>query len=94
MGHNYRIDCILEVDIQQAMVSDDVRDTVNYAEVVQTIQEEMRQPSHLLEHVAGRIIQALQHRWPHIKGIDLSIAKLCPPIPNANVESCAVRIQI
>ena len=94
VGNSYWVDCELEVDLTQAMQSDDVHDTINYAEVVEVIQQEMHIPSKLLEHVAGRIIQALQQRWPSIRHIDLTIAKQRPPIPNADIESCAVRVQL
>ena len=92
VGNDYRIDCQITVDFSQAMRTDDVCDTINYAEVVQVITEAMKQPSRLLEHVAGRIIDSLQQRWPHIQHIDLCINKMKPPIANADIESCGVRV--
>lgn len=94
VGNSYLVDCELEVDFTQAMQSDDVHDTINYAEVVEVIQAQMKQPSHLLEHVAGRIIHAIQTRWPNVLHIDLTIAKQRPPIPNADIESCAVMVKV
>ena len=39
----------------KALESDDVSDTLNYAEMFEIINKEMQTPSCLLEHVAGRI---------------------------------------
>ena len=94
VGNSYIIDCQLEVNVDKAIQSDQDEDTVNYAEVVEVIQTEMKQPSRLLEHVAGRIINAIQARWDNVLHIDLTIAKQCPPIPNAAIQSCSVRIEV
>ena len=57
IGNEYLIDLKLKVDISKAAQTDEVTDTVNYAEVHQVIKNEMAVPSKLLEHVSGRIIQ-------------------------------------
>lgn len=92
VGNDYKINCSIRVDVSKAMSSDNVEDTINYAEVVLIIQREMKQTSNLLEHVAGRIIKALRQQWVQIETIELTIEKLCPPIPNADIEGCAVKI--
>ncbi len=95
VGHLYRVDCILRVDIERAMTTDCLDDTVSYAEVVDIIRVEMRTPSQLLEHVAGRIVRAVQERYgERVLGIDLKIAKQRPPIGHADVDACAVRVVI
>ena len=48
VGNEYTIDLRLQVDFQQATITDDVTDTVNYAEVVSSIRDEMSRPSQLL----------------------------------------------
>ena len=55
IGNEYLIDLKLKVDISKAAQTDEVTDTVNYAEVHQVIENEMAVPSKLLEHVSGRI---------------------------------------
>lgn len=92
VGNDYRIDAILEADIPEAMESDELQDTVNYAEVVEAIREEMKIPSNLLEHVAGRILKRLHKDFPRIRKTDLRIAKMVPPI-EADIEACAVHIK-
>lgn len=92
VGNLYQIDCILTTDFNKAMQTDCLDDTISYAEAVELIKEEMRIPSQLLEHVAGRICQALRSRFGQkLQHIDLRIAKLSPPIC-ADIHACAVHI--
>ena len=67
IGNEYLIDLKLKVDISKAAQTDEVTDTVNYAEVHQVIENEMAVPSKLLEHVSGRIIQKLFDQFPCIE---------------------------
>ena len=73
------------------MESDNVEHTLNYAEAVGIIKDVMSDPSILLEHVIGRIRQALTARWPQISGGYISLTKLNPPI-NARMKGVAVSI--
>ena len=75
----------------QAMDTDDVADTLDYAAVYRLVLREMAQPSQLLEHVAGRIVKALLHDFPLITSIDLWLAKLCPPM-GADCQGAGVEL--
>ena len=78
IGNEYIIDLKLKVDISKATRTDEVADTVNYAEVHQVIKNEMAVPSKLLEHVSGRMTNSPvlkksnsgfpneTHRWEQI----------------------------
>jgi dihydroneopterin aldolase len=95
VGNLYRIDCRLEVDVTAAIASDDLNDSVSYADVVSVIGQEMQQSSKLLEHVAGRITERIRKQWGEkVSGIDLRIAKLFPPISHAQVDACAIHMII
>ena len=65
----------LQVDIRRAAETDDVADTVSYADVHTAVKAEMDIPSKLLEHVCGRIINRLFHDFPQIEEITLKLAK-------------------
>ena len=78
---------------QQAMESDDVADTLDYAAVYRLVQREMAVPSQLLEHVAGRIVQALLQQYPQITSIDLWLTKVTPPM-GADCEGAGVEIHL
>ena len=58
-GNDYIINVRASYDISRAMQTDDVADTLNYAEVYNIIKEEMNIPSKLIEHVEGRIADRL-----------------------------------
>jgi dihydroneopterin aldolase len=78
---------------QRAMESDDVSDTLDYAAVYRLVRCEMAVPSQLLEHVAGRIVQALLQQYPQITSIDLWLTKVTPPM-GADCEGAGVEIHL
>ena len=78
---------------QQAMVSDDVADTLDYAAAYAVVKNEMAQPSQLLEHVAGRIAKALLLQFPGITSIDLWLTKTTPPM-GADSEGAGVELHL
>lgn len=80
VGNNFSIDLILYVPFEAAMRSDSLSNTINYAQIHREISVIMATPSRLLENVAGRIITALQTRFPKIKGGKIGIYKENPPI--------------
>ena len=75
------------------MESDDVSDTVNYAELYELVKEEMAQPSNLLEHVAGRISRRIFQRFPQATAVDLRMTKLNPPM-GADCQGAGVELHI
>lgn len=91
IGNEYIIDLKLKVDISKATRTDEVADTVNYAEVHQVIKNEMAVPSKLLEHVSGRIIQKLFDQFPCIEEIELRLSKRNPPM-GADIESAGIEL--
>ena len=63
IGNEFVVNVKIETDFSKAMDSDDVNDTLNYAEVYALVKVEMQQPSDLLEHVAGRIFNKLKQTF-------------------------------
>lgn len=90
-GNTFELTVRLRYPIEEAMQTDDVSQTLNYAEAVDIIKAEMARPSDLLEHVVGRIRRALLDRWPLISGGYISLTKLNPPI-DARLRGVAVSI--
>ena len=66
--------------IMKAMESDNISDAISYAELVDVVKEEMAKPSRLLEHVAGRIADAIFERFPQAKAVSLKLIKENPPM--------------
>lgn len=80
IGTHFQIDLSLEVDTSKAEVSDNIEDTVNYQSVYQVVKKEMETPSHLLEHVGRRILNAVQKEFPSVSYAWLKIRKMNPPL--------------
>ena len=85
IGNDFAVNLKLKADFSAACESDDVRDTVNYAEVYDIVQSEMKVPSKLLEHVAGRIFSKLKEVFPDAEIVELRVAKKRPPV-NGEVD--------
>lgn len=80
VGGNFVVDLRVGYPLAQAMTSDRVDDTLNYASLYTLVEREMQQPSSLLEHVAGRIAQAIAKTFPEALSIDLTLTKQNPPM--------------
>lgn len=80
VGNDYTVDLKIKYDVSDALVSDDVNDTINYAEVFLLVSQEMAVPSDLVERVAGRIGDRLFRHFPAIEGVELKIIKQNPPM--------------
>ena len=89
VGNEFVVSLRLKVDIGHAMQTDDVTDTVSYAEVYEAVKKEMEIPSKLLEHVGGRIVKRLFGDFPPIEDIELKLSKRNPPM-GADIEAAAI----
>lgn len=92
-GNDYIINVRASYDISRAMLTDDVADTLNYAEVYNIIKEEMSIPSKLIEHVAGRIADRLMDSYSQISSVMLRITKCNPPM-GADCNGAGVEILV
>mgnify|MGYP003445307490 FL=1 len=80
VGNDFVVDFRGEMDMSAAAESDDLRNAVNYAEIYEVIKEEMAKPSDLLEHVAGRIVKALEEKFPQFISFSVRVSKKRPPV--------------
>ena len=56
IGSDYVVDLEVKSDLRKSALSDDLNDTVDYVHLNKIVVEEMAIRSHLLEHVAQRVI--------------------------------------
>lgn len=80
IGNQFQVDITLYTDLEIPSKSDNIEDTIDYEFVYQVIEEEMDKASHLLEHVAHRIIESLKNRFPNIKQVAIKVSKHNPGI--------------
>ncbi|MDE6048554.1 MAG: dihydroneopterin aldolase [Paramuribaculum sp.] len=79
VGNIFEVSLSLRYPLESATESDNLDNTLNYAEVINIVREEMDIPSQLLEHVAGRILKRLTSEFPLISGGRIKITKTAPP---------------
>lgn len=91
IGNKFEVNIKIEYDFIKAIDSDDVVDTLNYADVYNIIKEEMMIPSKLLESVAGRIFRKLKQQFDNISISELRVAKYNPPV-NGEAEKSEIII--
>lgn len=80
-------------NIMKAMETDNVADTLNYADLCELVRREMGQPSLLLEHVAGRIAHVVFDSYPFVEALDLTLTKENPPM-GANCGGAGVELHL
>lgn len=80
LGTNYILNVEIQADLEKASESDDLKDTINYAEINDILHQEMAIPSQLLEHVNGRIIRKIKNNFPQITFIKIKLTKTNPPM--------------
>ena len=93
VGGEFLVSLRVGYPFQAAMESDEVADTLNYAELFQLVKQQMDIPSKLLEHVAGRIVETIQSQYPKVTSIDLKITKKNPPM-GADCQGAGVVVRI
>jgi 7,8-dihydroneopterin aldolase/epimerase/oxygenase len=91
VGNDFLVDVQLETDCEAAAVSDNLEDALNYQAVYDLIKQEMQVKSHLLEHVAGRILNALFTSFPSIQKAKVKVSKLNPPM-GGQIEKASVTL--
>ena len=88
VGSWYTVDVSMQTDATQAILTDELGGTINYAKVTDIIKAQMEIRSALLEHVAGRIANALITNFPSIESLTLTVCKEHPPVSVPCSASC------
>lgn len=80
VGTWYTVDISIRADATDAILNDNLNGTINYAKVTEIIKQQMQIRSALLEHVAGRIADALLNGFPAINSLTVKVCKQNPPV--------------
>ncbi|HLG35379.1 MAG TPA: dihydroneopterin aldolase [Bacteroidia bacterium] len=92
IGGWYEVDVEIEADINAAVSSDKLSDTVDYSKVNEIVRREMSIRSKLVEHIAGRIAKSLLKEISRIEEVKVKVSKMNPPV-SGEVESFSVEIK-
>jgi dihydroneopterin aldolase len=91
VGQRYRLDVELRLPLSAAAASDNLSETVSYAEVHDLSVSAIRErPFNLIESAAERVASVLLERFP-VEGVTIRLTKLAPPVDGV-VAGAAVEI--
>ncbi len=94
IGTRFRVDAALTANTSEAEETDNLKHTVNYQAVYALIRHEMEQHSHLLEHVARRIIDSIYSKYPTISHVKIKVSKLNPALAHGGkIEQVSVTLE-
>ncbi|HKL37248.1 MAG TPA: dihydroneopterin aldolase [Bacteroidales bacterium] len=92
VGNRFLVNLTLKTDMVKAGQSDNLEDALNYQTAYEIVQEEMNKKSHLLEHIARRILDALYKRFDTLKHAHIKVSKMNPPM-GGKMESVSVTME-
>jgi 7,8-dihydroneopterin aldolase/epimerase/oxygenase len=80
VGNSFMVNVRLEGNYSIPSDSDNIADAVNYQIIFNLVKEQMATTSHLLEHVAKRILDAIYETYPDLEKASVKISKVNPPL--------------
>jgi dihydroneopterin aldolase len=89
VGNRFLVDLTLETDMEIPAESDNLKDAVNYQGAYEIVKSVMEKKSHLLENIAGRILDALYTEMSGINKATVKVSKMNPPV-GGKVQSVSV----
>ncbi len=80
VGNKFLVDLTIETDMKTPAESDNLKDAVNYQRIYDIVKSQMGMKSHLLEHIAGRILDSIYTEMDGIEKATIKISKMNPPM--------------
>ncbi len=78
VGSRFLVDLTIENDMTRPRESDDLQDAVDYQRIYKIVKFQMEQKSNLLEHIAGRILDAIFLEMTGIIKATVKVSKINP----------------
>lgn len=92
LGQRFRVNAVLELDLSQSAHTDNVEDSINYADVYQLCKDIVEgEPFNLVESVAERIAAGMLGKFEKLQLCTIEVVKPDPPIPG-HYNSVAIEI--
>jgi 7,8-dihydroneopterin aldolase/epimerase/oxygenase len=93
LGQRFVVDVEIARDLRRPGASDDVADTINYADVYRFARNVLEGPSkNLLEALAEEVARRIAAYWPGIEEIRVRVRKPAVPIRGSVLQAAAVEI--
>jgi dihydroneopterin aldolase len=78
VGNKFLVDLTIETDMTIPQQTDNLKDAVDYQRVYEIVKLQMEKKSHLIEHIAGRILDAIYDEVEGIKKVTVKVSKMNP----------------
>lgn len=80
-GQTFIVDCELEVDTSQSVVTDNIDHAVDYSKVAELISEQIQtEPVNLIEVLADRMALEILNQFLLVKSVEITLHKPQAPI--------------
>ncbi|WP_109677753.1 dihydroneopterin aldolase [Dyadobacter jejuensis] len=80
IGNKYSLDITIHTNFILAAEHDKLSETVNYETLYSIAVEVMKEPAHLLEHIALKVIQKIRGSYPSVDKVTVKVSKFNPPV--------------
>jgi 7,8-dihydroneopterin aldolase/epimerase/oxygenase len=80
VGNKFIVNLTIETDMARPAASDNLKDAVNYQQAYEIVKSQMEVKSHLLEHIAGRILDAIYSEMEGVEKVTVKVSKMNPPM--------------
>jgi dihydroneopterin aldolase len=88
LGNQFIVDIDVDFDAEKHFSEDRLSNTINYEQLYEIVEEQMKQTKKLIETVARNILNDTKKRFPAAKNVRVSIKKLNPPLKGKVDYSC------
>ncbi|MEA2575642.1 MAG: 7,8-dihydroneopterin aldolase/epimerase/oxygenase [Chloroflexia bacterium] len=94
LGQRFAVNLSLWLDLSQASRTDRLEDTVSYSAVYKLVRAVVEgEPSKLLEHLAGRILDRVLQYDARITGARVEVGKPSPPLKGSTTAEVSVVLE-
>ena len=91
-GQEFIVDLKVDLDLREASISDDLNETINYADLAQIVHNNIvGERVQLIERLAGRIADEVIATYTQIRSIQVTVHKPHAPV-NVDFDDIAVTI--
>lgn len=91
VGNDYVVSLQLDYPVEQAVNTDLIEHTADYAFLLEAVKKHLLKRYALLEHTAGRIAQEIFIRYPQAHTLTIDIRKIDPPL-DTQTDGAGVRL--
>ncbi len=92
VGGRFSVDLSYSYNAAGVIATDNIEKAVSYLDIYAITAQEMAIPSATIEHVAKRIIAKLMSEFAAIKFVEISVAKITPPL-GGDIERVSVTLR-